>query len=99
MVDAPPRPFGYLLPSMRARKINPAREQPSWGTDVPGVGNEQPFATIVDGLPVLVSYIDTEHRYRFLNNTCEHWFGGARDAALGKTVREALGPELFERVK
>lgn len=75
--------------------------QAAWGTGLPNVrvGTEHPLATIVDALPVLVSYIDAGHRYQFLNKTYERWFGGSRDAAVGKTVMEVLGPALFERLK
>ncbi|MEP6651790.1 MAG: GAF domain-containing protein [Myxococcales bacterium] len=83
---------------MKAGKTTSER-QTAWATSLPGVASGQPFATIVDALPVLVSYIDAQHRYRFLNKTYEQWFGGSRDAAVGKTVLEVLGPTLFERLK
>lgn len=57
------------------------------------------LALFADALPDLVSYIDAEHRYRFVNKVYEHWFGASRAGAIGKTVAEVLGPEIFGKIK
>jgi PAS domain S-box-containing protein len=52
---------------------------------------EQELQLIADALPALISYVDIEQRYRFVNRAYEVWFRRNRDEILGKTVREVLG--------
>lgn len=51
---------------------------------------------ITDSLPVLISFIDTDFRYRFVNKTYESWFGLPREQVLGRTVKEVEGAEAAE---
>lgn len=50
----------------------------------------------VDAAPVLLSYVDSEERYRFCNRSYERWFGVKREAVLGRSVLEVLGPAAYE---
>ncbi|MFC3457405.1 PAS domain S-box protein [Massilia haematophila] len=59
--------------------------------------SERTLRTITDNLPVLIAYIDREERYRFVNATYEKWYGVPVTDIVGKTVREALGDELYAR--
>jgi PAS domain S-box-containing protein len=52
-----------------------------------------PLRTIADSLPVLVSYIDRDQRYRFANLAYESWFGIPREQIIGKHMLEVLGAE------
>ena len=56
---------------------------------------ESRLRTITDNLPVLVSYIDREQRYRFNNQPYEEWFGIAPAQFQGKTMLEMLGEERY----
>jgi PAS domain S-box-containing protein len=51
---------------------------------------------VLDALPVLVSYVDAEGRYRLVNRAYEEWFGRSRAEVVGRTVREVLGDAAFE---
>jgi PAS domain S-box-containing protein len=53
------------------------------------------LAVITDAVPALVSYIDAEERYRFVNRGYEEWFGRPRDQIRGSTVAETLGPRAY----
>ena len=53
---------------------------------------------VTDALPVLVSYIDREHRYRFVNQNYERWFGAARTELVGRHARDVLGPAAYEQL-
>src|SRR5688572_17452379 len=53
---------------------------------------------LTDALPALVSYIDTEERYRFANKAYEQWFGHGADLLHGKHLREVLGEAAFEGI-
>ncbi|CAN5305873.1 PAS domain-containing protein [soil metagenome] len=52
--------------------------------------------TVTDALPVLISYIDKHHVYRFANSFYEQWFGLDRDQIIGHHVREVVGEETYE---
>lgn len=57
--------------------------------------SEQHLRTIADHLPMRVSYVDKEGRYRFVNLAYERSFGRPRDSIYGLTVREVLGEGAF----
>ena len=50
-------------------------------------------------MPVLISYVDSEQRYRFVNKGYEDWFGHTRAEIQGRTLREVLGEEAFEAIR
>jgi PAS domain S-box-containing protein len=52
-----------------------------------------------DALPVLISYVDAEQRYRFVNRTYEEWFGRPRAEVVGRTVREVLGEAAYDKAR
>jgi PAS domain S-box-containing protein len=54
---------------------------------------------IVDALPVLVSYVDRDQRYRFNNRSYEHWFGCSRDEITGRHIRDVLGKDAYRALK
>ena len=54
---------------------------------------------ITDSLPVLVSYIDAGHRYRFVNKAYEEWFGLPRREVVGQHTRDVLGEAAYEAVR
>lgn len=58
--------------------------------------NERLLRTIADNLPVLIAYIDSNETYQFANATYETWFGVSPTQMVGKTVKEVLGPALYE---
>ncbi|RSK50358.1 PAS domain-containing protein [Hymenobacter rigui] len=53
---------------------------------------------ITDALPVLISYLDKEERYRFVNHGYEAWFNRAPEDTLGRTVREVIGEQAYPSV-
>lgn len=59
------------------------------------------FAQIVaDMAPVLLSYIDKEHRYRFNNALYRQWHGVTdSNEAYGKHCKEVLGEVHYQRIK
>ncbi|MEH1814513.1 MAG: PAS domain-containing protein, partial [Nostoc sp.] len=58
---------------------------------------EQELRLITDALPVLISYVDANQRYQFVNRTYEVWFNLSRDEILGKYVHELLGETIYQR--
>lgn len=51
---------------------------------------------ITDSLPVLITYIDSEQRYRLCNKTYELWRGVPRREIEGRHLKEVLGAAAYE---
>ena len=60
---------------------------------------ENEIRTITDNIPGLVSYVDANGHYRFINRQYEEWFGISSEEFIGKHYREVLGREAFEQIK
>jgi diguanylate cyclase (GGDEF)-like protein/PAS domain S-box-containing protein len=52
---------------------------------------------ILNGLPALIGYWDTELRNRLANDAYVEYFGQAPQEIRGKHIRDVLGPELYEK--
>lgn len=50
---------------------------------------------ITDNVSGLISYVDGEQRYRFVNGVYETWFCQPRAYFLGRTVQETLGEAAY----
>ena len=55
------------------------------------------FNRVVDILPQLVSYVDRDLRYRFVNKAYAGFFPAGE--VVGKTVPEVIGTEAFEKAR
>ena len=53
---------------------------------------------LTDAVPALISHIDANFRYVFVNQTYELWFGLKQEYIIGKHVREVLGETAWQRV-
>ena len=53
---------------------------------------------MVDAVPVSMSYVDTEQRYRFVNRQYEEWSGYATKI-VGRTIKEILGVSAYQEVR
>ena len=51
---------------------------------------------ILDALPSMVGYWDRQQRNRFANSAYLQWFGQAPEQIAGKSLREVLGPQIYE---
>ncbi|MBD2524691.1 AAA family ATPase [Nostoc sp. FACHB-133] len=60
---------------------------------------EQELRVITDALPVCITYIDADQRYRFANRTYEEWFHRSRGEILGKHICENLGEAAYQVVQ
>lgn len=57
-----------------------------------------PLHTIVDAVPVLISYIDADHRYTYVNKAYSEWFGAKPEEINGRHLSEMLGDEDYKEV-
>lgn len=53
--------------------------------------SRETLQTVTDAIPALVSFIDTDERFRFLNAAYEKTYGRPSSTMLGQTVREVVG--------
>ncbi|MCF2151164.1 PAS domain S-box protein [Desmonostoc muscorum LEGE 12446] len=60
---------------------------------------ETELQLITDTLPVLISFVDLEQRYRFNNRAYEEWFGQPAAEVYGKHLWEVLGEPAYEVVR
>ncbi len=63
------------------------------------IKSEQRLRLITNALPVLISYVGADLRYRFNNEAYRVWFGVGPQEALGRTIREVAGERFFQSVR
>ena len=54
---------------------------------------------ITSNVPVLITYIDAGHRFRFVNAYAREIFGVAPEKFIGRTLTDMIGPEAFARIE
>jgi PAS domain S-box-containing protein len=57
--------------------------------------SEQRLHLLTDALPILMAYVDSEQRYRFVNHTYAWVWRLPCEQILGRTVESLLGPEAY----
>jgi PAS domain S-box-containing protein len=60
------------------------------------VESERSLRLVSDNVPALISYIDRDHRYRFVNARYREWLGVDQDSLSGIHMRDMLGEEMYE---
>nr|RNJ70016.1 MAG: PAS domain S-box protein [Leptolyngbya sp. IPPAS B-1204] len=60
---------------------------------------EAELRVVTNTVPVLISFVDREQRYRFNNRTYEEWFGQSAAAVYGKTLWEVLGESAYRTLR
>src|SRR6266508_2172792 len=58
-------------------------------------GGEEQLHLITDALPALISYVDSDKRYRFSNKAYEEWFG---HEVQGNHIEEVLGTAAYKTI-
>lgn len=53
---------------------------------------------ITDAVPLLISFVEKEHRYRFVNRGYTEWFGKRAEEVIGKHLAEVLGQTAYENI-
>ncbi len=60
--------------------------------------SEAQMRLVTDALPVLVSFIERDGRYGYVNRSYTEWFGLPPEQLLGRTVRDVLGEAAYAAV-
>jgi len=61
--------------------------------------SERRLRRIMDEIPVTISYIDADLRYRYVNRAQELWLGKPLEEIEGRTVREVVGEDLWRDIE
>ncbi len=54
---------------------------------------------MADAVPILISYVDRDERYRFVNRAYERWFGVERAQIEGRRLCEVIGDVAYQRLR
>jgi PAS domain S-box-containing protein len=60
--------------------------------------SKKTLSLITDNLPVLISYVDTELRYRFVNKTHEDWLDVSVNDLYGKKIKDFVSEKSFDLI-
>ena len=61
--------------------------------------SEARLRLMADSLPVLISYVDLDQRFRFNNIRYEEWFGRPREEIEGEHIRDLLGSAAYQAIR
>ncbi|WP_242489974.1 diguanylate cyclase domain-containing protein [Noviherbaspirillum cavernae] len=61
--------------------------------------SEKRLRAITDNLPVLISYLDREQRYRFINATYESWLNIDASRIIGRRIGEIVSENWYEQLR
>ena len=61
--------------------------------------SEYQLRLITDSLPVLISYVGADQRYRFINRAYEEWHNIPRENVIGKTIVEVVDRPSYQIMK
>ncbi|MGO1163875.1 PAS domain-containing protein [Brucella sp. C7-11G] len=57
--------------------------------------SETELRRVSDAIPILISYVDRDHTYRFANAAYQDWFGTSPYEMIGKPVAEIIGQQAY----
>jgi PAS domain S-box-containing protein len=60
---------------------------------------EKELGMITENMPGLVSYVDADGCYRFVNSQYEQWFGLSREEIIGKHYSEIIGNDTYKKIQ
>lgn len=60
--------------------------------------SEEMLALVMDGVPTLLSYLDVELRFVYINKAHAAWYGRPKDELIGRSIRDLLPKEVFLRI-
>jgi PAS domain S-box-containing protein len=62
-------------------------------------GTEERLRAVTDHLPALVSYLDRDLRFRFVNRRYQDWFGKPPASMIGLSLRDFYGEEVWAEIE
>ncbi|HEY5946654.1 MAG TPA: PAS domain-containing protein, partial [Kofleriaceae bacterium] len=56
------------------------------------------LAALADSIPALVSFVDRDERYQYVNAVYQSWLGASRESIVGRHVRDVLGEDAYATI-
>ncbi len=63
------------------------------------VSSREELTLIMDNIPAMISYVDREQRYIYVDNSYASWYGFAKEEVVGKRIEEVLPLDNYEKVR
>ncbi|GEM_PF-1133938 len=63
------------------------------------VAKDDLFQTIADNVPVVMSYVDADRKYVYVNRSYETYFNVKREDVVGRKIQDVIPPVDFKRMK
>lgn len=60
--------------------------------------SEEKLHLVMNGVPALLSYVDKDERFVYVNDGYERWYGIPKEEIIGKHTSAILFPDVYERV-
>jgi PAS domain S-box-containing protein len=60
---------------------------------------EEQLQLITNAVPVFISYVDAQQRYRFNNRRYEEWYGMKASEVYGKQVKNVVGESVYDAIR
>src|SRR5205807_1811485 len=57
--------------------------------------SENQLRLVTNAVPALIFYVDSEERYRFVNQKFSEWFGQSGEEFVGQKMRDVVGPRAY----
>ncbi|MEQ1606284.1 MAG: PAS domain S-box protein [Pyrinomonadaceae bacterium] len=61
--------------------------------------SENQLRLVTNAVPALISYVDSNERYRFVNHQFTDWFGIPTEEIVGQKVRDIFGSQAYRALK
>jgi PAS domain S-box-containing protein len=61
--------------------------------------SREELALIIDNIPTMVSYLDQDQRYLYVDRSYAAWYGLSKEDIVGKFIKDILPPETYEKVR
>ena len=65
-------------------------------TEMELAASEERLRDITDAMPVLISYVDADQRFRFANRAYEEWFRRPLAKIVGRRLRDVMDEAMYE---
>lgn len=59
--------------------------------------SDEKLHLVMNGVPALLSYVDTDERFVYVNDGYVRWHGIPKEEIIGRKVKEILAPDVYER--
>ena len=61
--------------------------------------SEHRLQLIIDSIPAMIAYVDSQEIYHFANRGYADWFGYPKDEIVGRNIREVVGDEAYAQIQ